>query len=96
MGDFTKFLIKAFIRKGLTALGAVLLTHGILTDSESHGLSDLYLEELTGGLLLAGSSAWTYFYNRYVRDKVTTALSLPGGSSPARLEKAMTAQKEIV
>jgi hypothetical protein len=89
MNDFSKFIIKAFLRKALTALGTFLLTHGVLTDSEAHGFVGNYLEELTGAALLAGSGAWTFFYQRYVKEKVTAALELPGGSSPERLKKVM-------
>jgi hypothetical protein len=89
MGDFSKFIVKAFVRKALTALGAFLLTHGVLTDSEANGLSDLYLEEMAGALLLAGSSLWTVVYQKYVKEKVTTALALPAGASPETLKRVM-------
>jgi hypothetical protein len=89
MGDFSKFLVKAFLRKALTALGTFLLTHGVLSDSEAHGLVADCLEELTGAALLAGSGLWTVIYQRYVKEKVKTALALPAGTSPERLEKAL-------
>lgn len=94
MGDLTKYILKAFLRKGLTALGTALLTHGVLTDSEANGLVGSYLEEVTGAALIAGSSVWTYFYNSYVRDKVVTALSLPKGSTPEALSVALGEKKE--
>lgn len=89
MRDFSKFVLKAFLRKGLTALGAFLLTHGVLTDSEAGGFVGQYLEEVTGAALLGASSAWTLVYQKYVKDKVVTALSLPEGSSTETLKRAM-------
>lgn len=89
MSDFAKFLIKAFLRKGLTALGTYLLARGVLTESEAGGFAEEWLEMVLGALILAASSAWTFVYNSYVRDKVKTALELPSGASSERLAKAM-------
>ena len=93
MGDFGKFLLKAFIRKALTIAGTYLLAHGVLTDSEANGLVSSYLEELTGFVLIAISGAWTYLYNSYVRDKVVMALSMKQGSTPAQLEQKLEEKK---
>jgi hypothetical protein len=91
MSDFTKFLLKAFVRKGLTVLGSVLLAHGVISESEAGGFVSQYLEEVLGLALLGASSVWTFIYQRYVRRKVTTALKLPEGANPATLEVVMAA-----
>jgi hypothetical protein len=89
MGDSAKFLVKAFVRKALTMLGTYLLAHGVLTDSEAHGFVESHLEEMTGLALLAGSTAWTVLYQRYVKTKVVTALALPQGSTSETLAVAL-------
>lgn len=89
MGDFGKFLAKAYLRKLLTALGTYLLASGVISDAEAGGFVERHLEEVAGGVLLAGSVVWTYFYQRYVRVKVTTALALPEGASSETLKEVM-------
>lgn len=89
MNDLTKFLIKAYLRKFLAILGTYLLTHGILTSGTSNDFVNTYLEPAFGAILVGISAVWTWVYQQYVKRKVTTALELPEGSSPAKLEKAL-------
>lgn len=89
MRDFTKFLLKAGIRYALTALGAALLAWGVITKSEADGFIATYLEEIVGSVLMAVSAAWEFVYQKYVKDKVTTALALPQHTSPETLAKVL-------
>lgn len=89
MGDFSKFIVKAYLRKALTVLGTYLLTHGVLTESEAQGFVAAHIDELLGAVLLAASGMWTFLYQRYVKNKIVTALALPEGSSPAELKVAL-------
>jgi len=95
MGDFGKFLVKAYLRKYLTILGTALLTHGVINDSEAGGFVDQYLEEVLGAVLLGGSHVWTFLYQRYVRRKVTTALGLPASATTETLKKAMQRRSAV-
>lgn len=87
MSELTKFMLKAYLRKVLTALGTFLLTHGVLTSSEAEGFVATYLEEIVGTALIAGSAVWTFIYQRYVKNKVVAALKAPPSTKPAELEE---------
>lgn len=89
MSDLTKFLLKAFARKGLSILGAALFTYGILTQEESDSFVSAYLEEIVGSILVGASALWTWAYQFYVKRKVVTALKLPSGASSETLEATM-------
>lgn len=89
MSDLTKFLIKAYLRKGLTILGTYLLTHNVLTSGTADSFASTYLDEVLGAVLLASSAIWTAAYQWYVKRKVTAALSLPQGASPQTLENVL-------
>lgn len=85
MTDLTKFVIKAYVRKGLAILGTYLITHGLIAgDAES--FAGQYVDEVVGFVLVTGSTAWTTIYQFYVRRKVVTALKMEPGTGPARLE----------
>ena len=88
MSDFAKFLIKAYLRKGLAMLGTFLVTRGLI-DGDSNSFVSTYLEPVSGTLLVGGSLAWTTIYQWYVKRKVSKALELPKDSTPKQLEKAL-------
>lgn len=92
MSDLTKFILKAYLRKLLTIVGTYLLASGVISGEEQGGFVDKYLEEVLGVTLLGISAVWTFVYQRYVKDKIVTALQLPAGSNSADLEKAVEAK----
>lgn len=89
MSDFQKFLLKAFVRKALTVLATWLMAHG-LSSIAPNEFADTYADEIVGWLMLSGVGVWTFVYQKYVKNKVTTALELPKGSTPEQLEQAVS------
>lgn len=93
MSDFAKYLIKAFLRHGLTAFGALLLRHGVITEGEAASFVGDWLDIVLGALIVLVAQGWEYVYQRYVKKKVVTALELPSGASTVRLAAAMGEKK---
>lgn len=89
MRDLTKFLIKAYVRKGLAILGTYLIVHGVFSNGSADDFASLYLDDVLGSLMIAGSALWTYFYQWYVKRKVVAAINAPPSVTPEKLEQAV-------
>jgi hypothetical protein len=74
MNPFVRGLLESVIRKAITALGAFLMTKGLLTESSA--------AELVAGLsALAISLVWSYFDQKKKQEVIGAALALPAGST---------------
>ena len=77
-------LARAMIRKGLTVLGTIAVTRGLIDQGSVDSAMGQAVEITLGALTVVGSGVWTWFATTNVHQRLAAALAALRGQPTSR------------